>query len=171
MPPTGFTTESSRAALRARYAKPKTSFPAPLDLSALPQHREDQAKDLRLGAYHLAKRMEQRLHAALDSNDNKGLRDLVIAWGIPTDKVLDRIENAGIPLSVPSVLIQNFFNATLQQTSVLPATMSDNIQTVNSHPLDNETIVPLCASDLENEHSKTPDIVPQSVQSVNTDHG
>ena len=80
-----------------------------LDLEQLDHGK--QATHVRNDAYRFARLLGRNILRALRADNQKGLRDIVIQWGIAADKVLQHAESEGLSLFVPSALLDKLMLA------------------------------------------------------------
>ena len=90
-----------------------------LDLEQLDHGK--QATHVRNDAYRFARLLGRNILRALRADNQKGLRDIVIQWGIAADKVLQHAESEGLSLFVPSALLDKLMLAvTIKRTDPTP---------------------------------------------------
>ena len=90
-----------------------------LDLDQLDHGK--QAAHVRNDAYRFARLLGRNILRALRADNQKGLRDIVIEWGIAADKVLQHAESEGLSLFVPSALLDKLMLAvTIKRTDPTP---------------------------------------------------
>ena len=94
-----------------RLQRRKVYIPAieRLDLEQLDHGK--QATNVRNDAYRFARLLGRNILRALREDNQKGMRDLVIEWGIAADKVLKSATEPGLTLQVPAMLLEKLLLA------------------------------------------------------------
>ena len=98
--------------IKRKAGRPPKDQPPPIpsyaELQLELKDREKQAESIRTDAYKLSKLLGRNILVALRSNDKIAWKDLVIPWGIASDKLLQGTESTGLELHVPSALVDKF---------------------------------------------------------------
>ena len=73
--------------------------------------REKQATNIRQDAYKMARLFGRSIFQSLRDENKTGLREMVVNFGIASDKVLGGAESSGLVLTVPGALMDKFMLA------------------------------------------------------------
>lgn len=81
------------------------------DLDLTLQDRDKQASHLRNDSYRMARLFGRSIFQSLRDENKTGLREMVVNFGIATDKVLGGVESSGLTLTVPASIIDKLMIA------------------------------------------------------------